>query len=242
MTIREQIGGYTTIPIQLGPNGPLHVIYVRKHQGRDQGKKDDTTVFAANLPVNTTVQHIKHLANSLGNTLVKEFRYQGSNRAQIELVDKTSCNRFLSKAKGRNAIEWPMPEENGSAYYITMNRERYLDQDELANKVDQYMEKFAKAEEKKLEEVRRLAQMVDDDGFTMVVGPKRRSAGGIAAPKVGVEVQQKKKKKKTKEKTDFYRFQLRERKKNEMNDLLRRFQNDKKKVEELRQKKRFRPY
>ena len=47
---------------------------------------------------------------------------------------------------------------------------------------------------------------------------------------------------KKKEKQDFYRFQLRERKKEEMNELLRKFKSDQEKVKTMRDKKRFRPY
>ena len=50
-----------------------------------------------------------------------------------------------------------------------------------------------------------------------------------------------KKKKNNKEKEDFYRFQLRERKKAEMNDLLRKFKQDQERIRTMKEKKRFRP-
>lgn len=109
------------------------------------------------------------------------------------------------------------------------------------------MIKFSKQEEERLEEVRELASMIDEDGFIKVVSSKRKSTTGLSAPDKLLkaddiaEIQPKKKKRK-KEKEDFYRFQIREQKKKEMNDLLKRFQDDKRKVEELKEKKRFNPY
>ena len=50
------------------------------------------------------------------------------------------------------------------------------------------------------------------------------------------------KKKKSKEKKDFYRFQIREQKKQEMNSLLKRFKEDQDKIKDLKEKKRFKPY
>ena len=47
---------------------------------------------------------------------------------------------------------------------------------------------------------------------------------------------------KSKEKQDFYRFQLRQRKKEEMNELLNKFKLDQEKVRMMKEKKRFRPY
>ncbi|CAN6604363.1 ribosomal RNA-processing protein 7 [Trichomonascus vanleenenianus] len=247
MKIPDQISGYITLPIKVGSKNKepvYHVIYLKKHQSKD--KANDRTVFAVNLPIDTTYDHIKQLCQSLGNTLPEEFTpIPGTTRAQIVMVDKSSCNRLLSKAKnhttGNDAIVWPKPEANGSAYYLALNRNKYLDQEGLQEQVDAYMEEFERQEEEKQREVLMMSEQVDEEGFTTVVYSKRKSKEGMAAPVKASDVQPEKKKKK-KEKEDFYRFQLREKKKSEMNNLLKRFQSDKEKVKELREKRRFKPY
>ncbi|KAF5095526.1 hypothetical protein D0Z00_003101 [Geotrichum galactomycetum] len=115
--------------------------------------------------------------------------------------------------------------------------------------VDLYMLNFAKAEARELQNVRSLAEQVDEDGFTLVVSSTRKSAADIrTAPKMTEDeaIQNDSttggKKKKSKEKKDFYRFQIREQKKQEMNSLLKRFREDQDKIKELKEKKRFKPY
>ena len=41
---------------------------------------------------------------------------------------------------------------------------------------------------------------------------------------------------------DFYRFQMRESKRNQLAELRRKFEEDKQKIEELKKKRKFRPY
>ena len=78
-----------------------------------------------------------------------------------------------------------------------------------------------------------------------MVGPQRKTKAGILGKQklaATVESEKAKSKMKSKEKQDFYRFQIRQRKKEEMNDLLNKFKMDQEKVRVMREKKRFRPY
>lgn len=101
---------------------------------------------------------------------------------------------------------------------------------------------FNKAEARELSDVRSLSGQIDEDGFTMVVSSRRKSRGDVIAPVATSEPENVQTSKKSKEKKDFYRFQIREQKKQEMNGLLKRFKDDQEKIKELREKKRFRPY
>ncbi|KNC23592.1 hypothetical protein FF38_10474, partial [Lucilia cuprina] len=101
---------------------------------------------------------------------------------------------------------------------------------------DEYMEAFAEQEEIELEEARAAANYVDEDGFQLVVNKNRKRLADMPAPA------SEPKKKKSLEKDDFYKFQLRQQRKQEMSDLLKRYQEDKAKVEELKKQKKFRPY
>eukprot|EP00041_Stephanoeca_diplocostata_P007382 m.104433 g.104433 ORF g.104433 m.104433 type:complete len:283 (+) comp16847_c0_seq1:362-1210(+) len=86
------------------------------------------------------------------------------------------------------------------------------------------------------ERAQRLAShgMEDADGWTMVAkGGKTASEDNAATTK-----------KRTKERQlqNFYRFQLKESRKEEIADLRRRFDQDKEKVKALRSKRKFKPY
>lgn len=91
--------------------------------------------------------------------------------------------------------------------------------------------------------------IVDEDGFTLVVrgGKYGRNlvGGGVGvASKRWDEVKEEEtgRKKKSKELKDFYRWQLREAKREDLADLRSKFAADKEKVEKLKGSRRFQPY
>ena len=121
----------------------------------------------------------------------------------------------------------------------------HLDPQELSDSVSQALVQFDEAERESMEQLQQQALLVDEDGFTMVVGSHRKTKAGIMGRQKlasTVEVDKALAKMKKKEKEDFYRFQLREKKKQEMNDLLSKFKQDQERVRLMREKKRFRPY
>lgn len=94
---------------------------------------------------------------------------------------------------------------------------------------------FSQKEADAIAETRRRANMVDEDGFTMVVrGAKvrERDEDEAAAPK---------KKRKSEDTTQFYRFQLRESRKEKAKELVQRWEVDKKRLEERKAKRQLRP-
>eukprot|EP00386_Alphamonas_edax_P000741 GDKI01002323.1.p1 GENE.GDKI01002323.1~~GDKI01002323.1.p1 ORF type:complete len:309 (+),score=110.44 GDKI01002323.1:105-1031(+) len=140
----------------------------------------------------------------------------------------------------------------------------YRDAEVLQNAVDQYMlqHDIAKEEERMR---RNMQQKTDDDGFTVVSGagavkapdgtvvraikPKlpptgvfaiTTGAAQTAAAETGETASRKKKKRKAEETLDFYKFQMREKKRNELADMRRKNEEDKGKVEQMRQAKKFR--
>ena len=133
----------------------------------------------------------------------------------------------------------------GSQFLLNKYRSRFLDPQELSDSVSQALVQFDEAERESMEQLQQQALLVDEDGFTMVVGSHRKTKAGIMGRQKlasTVEVDKALAKMKKKEKEDFYRFQLREKKKQEMNDLLSKFKQDQERVRLMREKKRFRPY
>ncbi|KAH7326238.1 ribosomal RNA-processing protein 7-domain-containing protein [Stachybotrys elegans] len=101
---------------------------------------------------------------------------------------------------------------------------------------------FNQKEKEAVELAKRLRNEPDDDGFVTV------TRGGRAAPASRNEAEEARQKmldrqaKKKSELKDFYRFQLRERRKAEQAAMLRRFEEDKRKVMQMREKRgKFKP-
>jgi len=115
----------------------------------------------------------------------------------------------------------------------------------LKTRVDNYMVNFTRMEEIEKLELDKKASIVDEDGFTLVTRRTRRNTNktedGASVTAARYE-DVKNLKPKKKELQDFYRFQMKEKKRNELADLRRKFEEDKKRIAELKSSRRFKPY
>jgi hypothetical protein len=125
----------------------------------------------------------------------------------------------------------------GSARYLERQRARYPEKEELLRGVNRYMSTFRELEEARRKEGRGRESRVDEEGFVTVVrGPKAikvgEKSGGEEGEGKGVE----KEKGKTKGEGlgDFYRFQMREKRKEREGELRRGFERDRERVAEMR--------
>lgn len=178
----------------------------------------------------------------LPSTWDRQLQKSGAH-AVIVFVDKASKDASLkavAKASKRGTkIIWGEGIEDrvpalGLDRYLAHNRLRYPSRAELLRTVNDYMTVFSQvAEARKREEARKM-QEPDEDGFVTVThGPKLNSVAREDEVKELLEKQ----KKKAQGLEDFYRFQSREKRKERQNELLRRFDEDKKKLEEMKKRR-----
>lgn len=172
--------------------------------------------------------------------------HRSGSHAVVTFVDRPAMEASLKavrkKAKGKVAsiITWGEGIEDrivsthslGSARYRRhVTKLRFPAADELLGVVDEYMSLFARVEETRASEAARRAQEPDDDGFvTVTKGPRFTDVAREEEVKELVERQRKREE----GLGDFYRFQTREKRKERQNDLLRRFEEDKRKIEKLK--------
>ncbi|ODV93285.1 hypothetical protein PACTADRAFT_51897 [Pachysolen tannophilus NRRL Y-2460] len=172
----------------------------------------------------------------------------------VTFLDKNGLNLALQSIKklikkgNDNLPIWEFNKELTGLEYLKKKilSQEYLDENELSEKVAKDMHNFNLKEQQSLDELNEMKDIVDEDGFTLVVSSHRKTKNGIFG-KLKSSAQAEKHeiinlKQKKKEKQDFYRFQLRERKKQEMNDLLAKFKEDQEKVKIMKEKRRFKPY
>ncbi|ODV78371.1 ribosomal RNA processing protein 7 [Suhomyces tanzawaensis NRRL Y-17324] len=198
------------------------------------------TKLTSDLEVNP---EMAHLEESGASKLPK-------NCGIVTFVDKSACQLAYSALKklasSEKTSQWPAPlSTSASVHYATKYRNQILDTAQLSLAVAQSLVDFEKAEQESYEALQQQTQLVDEDGFTLVVGSHRKTKAGVLGKQQltnSAELAKAQAKMKKKEKEDFYRFQLRQRKKEEMNDLLQKFKADQDKVRVMREKKRFRPY
>lgn len=165
--------------------------------------------------------------------------------AIVVFADRTSMEASLkaaARASKRGAkIVWGegIPEDRmpslGMQRYLAHERLRYPDRAALLSTVNEYMTVFTQVSEARKREESRKAQEPDEDGFVTVThGPKLNS---VAREDEARELLEKQKKKKSDGLEDFYRFQSREKRKERQNELLRRFGEDKRKLEDIKKRR-----
>lgn len=114
---------------------------------------------------------------------------------------------------------------------------QYPKPNKVQAKVDVFMAEFDSKEAKEKEELERLTNEPDDDGWTVVTHGKKTP--GVVAERV---TKRDRKRKQRKELANFYTFQQRESKREHIAVLRKKFEEDKKKIELLRAARKFKPF
>ena len=172
--------------------------------------------------------------------------------AVVVLADEKSADKALRAAgKAAKSGKYPVwgagvPEQDwtlGSAWMRSHVRLTYPDEAAVGAAVDAFFTVYNRREREAAELAKRLRSEPDEDGFVTVT-----RGGGRTAPAKREEAEEARRRmvekadKKREELSNFYRFQLRERKKEEQYELVKRFEEDRKRVDAMREKRgKFRP-
>lgn len=186
----------------------------------------------------------------------RELRRSGST-ALVVFVDQKSVElalkaiRKLHKSHAKPG-RWPIWGEGvedkvpalGSARYLTHHKMRYPDHAMLQANIDTFMTNWNKREEEKARLTKKQRNVPDEDGFITVTrggrtGPARME--DAEAKRLEKEEKERRKREGLSEKP-FYRFQLREIRKAEQAELVKRFEEDKSRLLRMKEKRgRFKP-
>lgn len=175
--------------------------------------------------------------------------HRSGGTAVVRFVDRASAEMALREArraaKAGTEVLWGAGVEDkvpplGLARYKEHHRLRYPDAAKLQTSVNAYMEAFAAQEAERAKKLAKQRSEPDEDGFITV------TRGGRTGPARDEEAKAKeeelKKREKNRVKDDFYRFQTREKKKEQAKDLVKGFEEDRRKLEEMRKRRgRIRP-
>jgi ribosomal RNA-processing protein 7 len=181
----------------------------------------------------------------------RDLHHSGST-ATVLMVDERSAEialKAVRKLHKRGA--YPVWGAGVEDKVPTLGLQRYFNHHMLSSpnrealqaSVDAFMTEFNRKEEETARAAKKMRSEPDEDGFITVTkggrtGPARREEAEEARRK-----ELKKEEERRKTTGDFYRFQARERRKQEQGELVKRFEEDRKRVEEMRKgrKGRFKP-
>ncbi len=226
------------------------------------------TIFVTNFPSCTTDTDVTTLFHQLGATAVNSVQFVtlagrapkptkpdgwpmlpniDLNYALVTLTSSSQVKKIMNWVPlgGSNTIEWVVGNsEDGSATnqvsaWVQGFQRRQPTMASALEKADYYMKTFMATKETLRDELDARRGTKDEDGFQLVSKKHTaRSSGNTRASKRRGRTRNKKNGAGT-ELKDFYRFQLRENKRNKLSELRERFNEDKERVEHLRSNKKF---
>jgi len=136
-----------------------------------------------------------------------------------------------------------MGSVKGVKKWIQESAENMIDKEKLEQETNEFMFNY---DTKKLEYQKRLETLSsapDSDGWITVTKGKKAAGGIGVANKLNRESLNKLiAKEKQKQKADFYRFQRTAQTNTHIQELRKRFEEDKKRIEKLKQGRKFRPF
>ncbi|KLO14551.1 hypothetical protein SCHPADRAFT_826254 [Schizopora paradoxa] len=183
---------------------------------------------------------------------------QTGRTAYVVFLDASSLESALASDAPHKPRAWPRPADDarrGLAHYMALHDALRPPLDAVRAHADSAMEMYDYAEAVKKRRLQKEAKyrkgeaVVDDDGFTLVTrgGAYGQTLGGgaaVASKKFEAtgEASARKKKKRKKEMDNFYKFQVHEKKRQDLVNLKKKWEEDKAKVEKLKASRRFKPY
>ena len=180
--------------------------------------------------------------------IVRNFG-RGAN-AYVVFDDEQSVERALNLRKRKRfwkILDMALKRDSSTGlmrYWELYQIERPSSQI-LQDEVDKYMEIFDETRKKAQEAIEAASQLPDEDGFVKVVRTGRRRhvnrQGDLTVTAASAAVTRKLA---SQEKTisNFYRFQVRQAKEQQLKELKRKFEEDKRKIALLKASRHFRPF
>ncbi|KAM9983772.1 hypothetical protein ACTFIY_000511 [Dictyostelium cf. discoideum] len=247
--IENTISGFTILPVQIENSTFKKYIYIKKETNKKWPQ--NKTLFVTNLPSHCqTLEDVKKLFkydfiesvhfgqpnlknNDQTQTDDSSEQIDESTKhvAHIVMNDQDSLKLFLKKSHSLS-IQQPSLPLNGFNYLLNQyNSKIIVDYDELQTKLDNIMIDYDKRvlESKKKSKLRNVP---DEEGF-ITVGPS--SAKVMTAEEVKALMEKK-------EKKNFYAFQHRQTKKDELDVLRQKFEEDKQRISKVTAARKFKPY
>ncbi|KAH0554300.1 ribosomal RNA-processing protein 7 homolog A [Cotesia glomerata] len=249
VTKEKSTGDYRTVWLKYElTNSDKHQLFLKEHKIQKQEPEfpRGRTLFVLNLPPYTTVSSLR-AAFSRHCGHVKSVKL-AARVASTKKGYKTAYVVFSKESELQQAISLPKDfviilnsNEAPGLFGIKKWSKEYnsgmiLNEKEVKESIEKYMvayDKIVTAEENEEE--------VDEDGFIKVSSKKKR--GQFAPQRKESTIEEKKKKlQKEKKLVNFYQFQIREAKKQQLEEMRKKFELDKQKVKQLKSQRIFKPF
>ena len=165
----------------------------------------------------------------LGSQCVAVFVDKPSSEAALKAVNRAS--RSKEPSLWGESIESQLPP-TGLERYKEQYRSQYPSRNDLVNLVDDFMSSYNRMIDLRSRDQAKKRQIPDDEGFVTVTKGTRGMAKKEEADEMAA-----KQKQKNQGLENFYRFQMREKRKEQQEEMVKNFEEDKRRVEELKRRR-----
>ncbi|CAH1117397.1 unnamed protein product [Phaedon cochleariae] len=243
----SELLGFKVLPLQFSSDSTSsHDIFLKEHSIRkkDENKPPGQTLFVINIPPIATEDSLKTAFSPAGKITrvildVSEeglANKDGFRRAFIVFSKRESLLKALRLKQLDPLSTTEKPVKTGIKKWMEEYNSSIVDIEKLQEQVDDCMRKFESEENNKKEDT------VDDEGWTLVTKGGRKS-GLSRKESVKTKLDEKiAKSSKNKELKNFYTFQIRESKMENIAKLRKNFEEAKKKVNLMKEARKFKPY
>eukprot|EP01105_Mastigella_eilhardi_P021565 TRINITY_DN5231_c0_g1_i1.p1 TRINITY_DN5231_c0_g1~~TRINITY_DN5231_c0_g1_i1.p1 ORF type:complete len:280 (-),score=87.11 TRINITY_DN5231_c0_g1_i1:87-866(-) len=246
-------------------------LFLRKHSSKSESEATPArrTLFVANLPPYCTEGFFRSVFGGCGEiervTIIAGHPPDNFPFAYVVFSTSEALAKALllepKDVEGKADCELG---QMGVALWESQNRIMFAGgqqrEVELQRDADKYVAEFARRRQGEMKAGQRAASKPDADGFTMVTySDKRKSktVGEVGAEDGDARVPSKKRLNRASQEAvqrrahrkgrqsvmlNFYRFQQRQQKKQQLDVLRQKFEADKERITKLKQKRAFRPY
>lgn len=227
-----------------------HQLFFKEHSIRKQEPEypKGKTLFVLNVPPFATTTALKNVFSELcGNVLYVTFiTTTGFKTAFVVFEKEGSLERALELSPQCTII---VNSDNncltGMSKWCKEYNDSISDEGALKREIENYMNEYDKkiaeriAREKAAEE-----EAEAGDGWVTVTGRKKRGQFAPSRKESTISKVQTKEEQRNKKKQllNFYTFQIREAKKQNLAELRKKFELDKKRLQELKAKRTFKPF
>ena len=255
----QATSSWSALPFHLYSKAtPERHMFCKRHAGEGSDADSGNRLFVASIPSGITEQEfVRYMVEAVGP--VEQVAMHGSRTSAMVVFESAdSLTRLFSglgkkrkKAQVMTRIDRMAPF--GLKGWVTQHKAQYnLNTNATLQKhLDEWVEAFEDREARQKEEAMR---KLEEDGWTVVRRFKGRKKNaneadgitvGAVAPAAARELasrsQQKVAKRSEGQGADFYRSNTREKRRTELIDLRERFEEDRRRLHELRAARKFKP-
>ena len=267
----RSIKGFRVLEVPMDPEGKtIHYLYVKEHNDKTSAASG-RILFVGNVDCNIDMSHeeidtyLRLLLGRFGEiesvsiSAFSEEHMERTRFAHVVFTKKSSLKVVLNATE--NDYELALKEVAEHLGYLQDQTIKtiadikalypFVDVDaaQLQREVDEYMREFDENEFRELMEENESANQPDADGFITVVTKSKRkrdqfeektTLNGATGDKQAKS--RKRSKKKHTELKNFYRFQIREDKMKQLDALRKKFDEDKERVNRMKEARKFNPF